>query len=117
MQAIDDTSEESSPKKGKKGRPFGSKNFEKPAAPTDRELRSRSNKTAYIAAMKVSMDPVSYEDVISREDADLWKRAMDEEMSSLTKNQTWKLEKLPKGRSVVSCRWVFKSKLKTDGTL
>lgn len=117
VQETNETSEESLLKRRKKERTVGSKNSQKPVPPTDRELRSRSNKSAYIAAMKTSMDPTSYEDAMSREDADLWKRAMDKEMLSLTKNQAWMMEQLPKDRSVVSCRWVFKSKLKTDGTI
>lgn len=84
VKAVEDISREPSSRKAKKGRPIGSKNFQKLAPPTDRELRSRSNKSAYIAAMKVSMDPTSYEDAISREDA-LWKKAMNEEIS-LKKN-------------------------------
>nr|KYP54550.1 Retrovirus-related Pol polyprotein from transposon TNT 1-94 [Cajanus cajan] len=35
---------------------------------------------------------------------------MKEEMESLQKNQTWKLVKLPKGRHVVGCKWIFKRK-------
>lgn len=108
----DDTNEESSLEKEKRGRPVGSMKFEKLPP-----LKSRTNKSAYIAAMKVSMDPVSYEDAISRENADFWRKAMDEEILSLTKNQAWTLKKLPKDRSAVSCRWVFKSKLNTDGAI
>lgn len=116
-QKTDNANEEAELREKKKGRPVGSKNFQKPVPTTDRELRSKSNKSACIAAMKVSMDPVSYEDAISREDAHLWKKAMDEEMLSLTKNQAWELEELPKDRSAVSCKWVFKSKLKPDGII
>lgn len=117
IEISDDTSEDSSSEQKKRGRPVGSRNFQKPVPTTDRELRSRSNKLACIAAMKISMDPVSYEDAISRNDADFWKKAMDEEMLSLTKNRTWKLKELPKDRSTISCRWVFKSKTRTDGTI
>nr|KYP59892.1 Retrovirus-related Pol polyprotein from transposon TNT 1-94 [Cajanus cajan]KYP59910.1 Retrovirus-related Pol polyprotein from transposon TNT 1-94 [Cajanus cajan] len=35
---------------------------------------------------------------------------MGEEMESLHKNQTWKLIKLPKGRHVAGCKWIFKRK-------
>lgn len=58
----------------------------------------------HIAAMKVSLDPTSYEDAISRENSTLWKQAMNDEMSSLLKNKTWKLKSLPEGQPVVSCR-------------
>lgn len=42
---------------------------------------------------------------------------MDEEKTSLLKDQTWELEDLPAGQLVVSCRWIFKSKLQPDGTI
>lgn len=113
---VDDTNKESIEKK-KREWPVGSKNFEKPPPATDRKLRSRTSKSTYIAAMKISMDLISYEDAISREDADLWRKAMDEEILSLTKNQIWTLKKLPKDRSTISCRWIFKSKLNTDGAI
>jgi hypothetical protein len=39
-----------------------------------------------------------------------WKVAMDEEMESLKKNETWKLVKLPKGKRVIGCKWVYAKK-------
>jgi len=32
-------------------------------------------------------------------------------------NQTWELKTLPEGQPIVSCRWVFKLKLESDGTI
>ena len=40
----------------------------------------------------------------------MWKDAMIEEMSSLHKNDTWKLSELPKEKKVISCKWVFAKK-------
>lgn len=42
---------------------------------------------------------------------------MDEEIDSLFKNKTWDLLELPKGRSVVRCKWVFKLKRNVDGSV
>ena len=39
---------------------------------------------------------------------------MMEEISSLHKNNTWELSELPKGKKVISCKWVF---LKKHGSL
>lgn len=36
-------------------------------------------------------------------------------MESLSKNNTWNLVKLPKGKNVVRCKWVFKRKEGTSG--
>eukprot|EP00253_Pinus_taeda_P027486 PITA_27486 len=42
---------------------------------------------------------------------------MEEEMDSLAKNNICDLVELPKGRSVVGCKWVFKLKWKLDGSI
>ena len=39
-----------------------------------------------------------------------WQLAMEEEMSSLYKNDTWDLVKLPTDRKAIGCKWVFKVK-------
>ena len=46
-----------------------------------------------------------------------WKKAVLEEMSALEKNQTWRVEDLPKGAPIVGCKWVFTPKFNGDGTL
>lgn len=37
-----------------------------------------------------------------------WKEAWESELSSLAKNQTWVLERLPLGRTAIGCSWLFK---------
>lgn len=37
---------------------------------------------------------------------------MNEEFDSLVRNETWDLVELPEGRQTISCRWVYKLKLK-----
>ena len=57
-----------------------------------------------------SPEPSTYREAISGAEAANWVAAMGEEMESLHKNQTWELVKLPRGRRVVGCKWVFKKK-------
>jgi len=38
------------------------------------------------------------------------KDAMEEEMSSLHKNDTWELTELPKGKKAIGCKWVYAKK-------
>ena len=46
-----------------------------------------------------------------------WKEAMHEEMKALLQNNTWEIVDLPKGKTLVGCRWVFSLKCKLDGSL
>ena len=46
----------------------------------------------------------------SHKDKDYWIKAMQEEMNSLQKNDTYELTKLPKGRKALKNKWVFKLK-------
>ena len=36
--------------------------------------------------------------------------AMEEEMQSLHKNQTWELVELPKGKRAIGCKWLYNKK-------
>jgi transposase InsO family protein len=47
----------------------------------------------------------------------LWQAAMKEELDALHKNNTWDLVDLPPGKSVVGCKWVYKIKTCSDGTV
>ncbi|KAI3700840.1 hypothetical protein L2E82_45479 [Cichorium intybus] len=44
-----------------------------------------------------------------------WEQAMKNELDALNANNTWDIVKLPKGKKPISCRWVYKVKLKADG--
>ena len=42
---------------------------------------------------------------------------MEEELSSIVKNQTWELACLPEGKRAVGLKWIFKTKFNTDGSI
>ena len=46
-------------------------------------------------------EPSCYQEAIDDADSKIWKKAMEEEMDSLAKNNTWDLVELHEGRSVV----------------
>ncbi|KAL0349509.1 UNVERIFIED_CONTAM: Retrovirus-related Pol polyprotein from transposon TNT 1-94 [Sesamum radiatum] len=46
-----------------------------------------------------------------------WEHAMKEELAVLDKNNTWEVVDLPKGKRAIGSNWVFKLKLKLDGTV
>ena len=46
-----------------------------------------------------------------------WKAAMDSEYLALMKNKTWHLVPPKKGINIIDCKWVYKVKRKSDGSL
>ncbi|PSS08126.1 Endonuclease [Actinidia chinensis var. chinensis] len=59
--------------------------------------------------------PCTYKDAVQGTENPKWKRAMDEEMKSLHKNQTWELVQLPKGKKAIGCKWIYGKKEDTQG--
>ena len=47
----------------------------------------------------------------------LWQIVMKEELDALTKNHTWDLVTLPPGQSMVGCKWIYKIKTRSDGSI
>jgi len=46
-----------------------------------------------------------------------WKEAMNEELMTIKKNNTWQLTDLPKGHKTIDVKWVYKIKVKTNGEI
>ncbi|KAI3767934.1 hypothetical protein L2E82_18363 [Cichorium intybus] len=61
-------------------------------------------------------EPESYPEALRMKDSIQWKRAMEDELSSLDKNQTWSLVKLPAGKKALQNKWVFRVKDEIDGS-
>ena len=54
-------------------------------------------------------------DITEALQSERWKEAADSEYQSLVDNETWELVELPIGRKPIGCRWVFKTKIGSDG--
>ena len=50
-------------------------------------------------------------------DSKEWRRACEEEISSIDKNKTWVLVDLPFGAKAIGLKWVFKIKRNSDGSI
>ena len=70
--------------------------------------------TLQVAKEIDSFKPTTYQEVISCSEVEKCTMAINEEMESLLKNQTWYLVELPKGRRVLGCKWIFKIKSRSS---
>lgn len=57
-------------------------------------------------------DPKEFESAIKE---GRWRLAMDDEIESIEKNDTWVLCDLPEGHKTIGVKWVYKTKLNKDG--
>ena len=74
---------------------------------------SESNKS-FVNQLSIVFIPNSVQEALAYP---RWKAAMNEEMKSLQKNETWELVDRPQGKKPVGCRWVYTVKNKADGTI
>jgi len=78
-----------------------------------RDRKSIKPPDRYQANLVEYDEPSSYEEAITTEDADDWKRAIDEELQVHELNGTWTFENLPEGRKTIGSKCVFKKKYVT----
>ncbi|KAL0284276.1 UNVERIFIED_CONTAM: Retrovirus-related Pol polyprotein from transposon RE2 [Sesamum angustifolium] len=61
-------------------------------------------------------DHITFKDAIASSEAKQWKEVVKSEIDSIVFNGTWVLCNLPPGCTTIGCKWIFKKKLKLDGT-
>nr|ABW74566.1 integrase [Boechera divaricarpa] len=61
-----------------------------------------------------SADPVTVNEAATKEE---WRKAMEEEIASIEKNQTWQLVELPEEKHSIGVKWVFKTKYQADDNI
>lgn len=61
-------------------------------------------------------EPKTIEQALSGPYAQQWTKAMVEELESLKQNETWYLEPIPRNKTAIGCKWVFKVKKSSDNT-
>jgi hypothetical protein len=62
-------------------------------------------------------DPRTLKEAQSREDWPMWKTAMDIEIDTLLKANTWTPVQRPEDKNIVGSKWVFRIKYKADGSI
>ncbi|KAL0322768.1 UNVERIFIED_CONTAM: Retrovirus-related Pol polyprotein from transposon TNT 1-94 [Sesamum angustifolium] len=70
-----------------------------------------------VSAFFVDEDPKTYIEAITSIDSSFWKEAIKNELDSILENHTWDLVDLPRGSKPIKCKWVFKKKIRPDGSI
>ncbi|GJZ22851.1 zinc finger, CCHC-type containing protein [Tanacetum coccineum] len=71
----------------------------------------------YSYCYSIEEDPRTYNEAMQSRDFAFWKEAIDDEIGSIMENNTWVLSDLPPGCKPLGCKWIFKRKMKVDGTI
>jgi len=87
----------------------------KPKRPV-RESRPLERFCSYMemATSILDSEPSSYEEAVSQQ---VWRKAMQEEYYSIMKNDVWEVVLRPKGKSMITSKWLYKVKHAADGSI
>ena len=75
---------------------------------------TRSLSEVYQRCSVAVLEPDSFK---SAAKSQVWLDAMKEELKMIEKNQTWELTERPKNKHVIGVRWVYRTKLNSDGSV
>ncbi|KAL0401325.1 UNVERIFIED_CONTAM: Retrovirus-related Pol polyprotein from transposon RE1 [Sesamum latifolium] len=70
--------------------------------------------TDFLAALSTIQEPSTY---LQAKGCKEWEDAMCQEIEALEKNETWEVVPLPKGKKSIGCKWVYKVKVRADGSI
>lgn len=65
-------------------------------------------------AITKAIEPKSFAEAVEDEN---WRFAVEDEIVALENNGTWTVEDLPSGKKAIGCKWVFRLKFNSDGSL
>ncbi|GJR71830.1 retrotransposon-related protein [Tanacetum coccineum] len=65
----------------------------------------------------VENEPTSYREVVTSSEGPRWKKSIKSEIDYILQNQTWERVDLPPGCKPIDYKWIFKKKMKVDGTV
>lgn len=72
--------------------------------PSDTQSTPSQHRDLPHAFIATSSDPQTFQEASGVLE---WDQAMEEEYSSLMRNNTWELVPLPKRRKMVRCKWIY----------
>ncbi|RVW75988.1 Retrovirus-related Pol polyprotein from transposon TNT 1-94 [Vitis vinifera] len=62
-------------------------------------------------------EPQTFKEAVNSIEGLMWKEAIKSEIDSILQNHTWELVDLPPGCKPLSSKWIFKRKMKVDGSI
>ncbi|KAK4384698.1 Retrovirus-related Pol polyprotein from transposon RE1 [Sesamum angolense] len=68
----------------------------------------------FMAALSTVQEPRTYTQAKEHSE---WQQAMHQELTALEENKTWEVVDLPSDKRAIGCKWVYKVKLKPDGSV
>ncbi|KAD5317375.1 hypothetical protein E3N88_17321 [Mikania micrantha] len=81
-----------------------------------RQRIEKSFGTDFLTYM-VEGEPQTYREAVTSSEGPQWKEAIKNEIDSILQNHTWELVDLPPGCKPLGYRWIFKRKMKADGSI
>ena len=69
---------------------------------------------AIVIAPDTQAHPSSFEQAAKSQ---VWSNARNVELQVLERNSTWSITKLPPRKKAIGCKWLFKTKFSSDGTI
>jgi hypothetical protein len=73
-----------------------------------------SSYQSFLSRIHTYFEPRSYKEACTDPN---WVTAMEAELTALAQNHTWELVPLPAGKNLIGCKWVYKVKTHSDGSL
>ncbi|KAL0458803.1 UNVERIFIED_CONTAM: Retrovirus-related Pol polyprotein from transposon RE2 [Sesamum latifolium] len=73
-----------------------------------------SSHKGFLAALSTIQEPRCYKEAKGNVE---WEQAMQQELEALEQNNTWEIVHLPKDKRAIGSKWVYKVKLKSDGSV
>ncbi|KAJ3690345.1 hypothetical protein LUZ61_019509 [Rhynchospora tenuis] len=72
------------------------------------------NHRKFLSAVTKEREPNHFGEAVKSK---CWRDAMQAEIEALERNDTWNVEELPPGKTSIGCKWVYKIKYNSDGTI
>ncbi|GKF64485.1 retrotransposon protein, putative, ty1-copia subclass, partial [Tanacetum coccineum] len=85
-----------------------------------RSKRARNEKSfgPDFVSFMVENEPTSYREAVTSSEGQQWREAIKKiEIESILQNHTWELMDLSPGCKPLGYKWIFKNKMKADGTV